>query len=144
MSPLDQESLFFKIEKIRFGLRTLRKLAKLPYRQYIKNVEHRMTAERLLQVGIEAMLDIGNHIIAAEGLQAPLEYRDIFTILEKNKILPHRLVGRCQQMVGLRNRLVHEYMEIDHTILYDILKRNLGDFEDYVRVIIQFANKKRK
>jgi len=141
MSPLDKESLFYKIEKIRTGLRTLRKLAKLPFKEYNKEIEHRMTAERLLQVSIEAMLDTGNHIIAAEGLQAPLEYRDVFNILARSKVLPDALATRCQKMVGLRNRLVHEYMEIDHVIIYDILNQHLGDFEDYVKAIVRFVSK---
>lgn len=143
MSPIDRESLFFKLGKIRSTLRTLKMLGALPYREYTGDIEHRMTAERLLHVGIEAMLDVGNHIIAVEGLQAPLEYRDVFSILGKAKILPSHLVDRCQRMVGLRNRLVHEYTEIDHKRIHEILKHDLNDFGDYVRAILRFTRKQK-
>lgn len=45
-------------------------------------------------------------------------------------------------MIGLRNRLVHEYTEIDHKKIYQALRDDLGDFEDYVRAIIRFVSKK--
>jgi uncharacterized protein YutE (UPF0331/DUF86 family) len=38
-------------------------------------------------------------------------------------------------MAGVRNILVHEYLEVDHDRLYSIMTRNLGDFEKFIGVI---------
>lgn len=88
MSPLDQNSLQSKITRIRKNLKELKKLAALSYDDYSKNDLNKAIAERFLHVNIEAMLDIGSHIIAEEALGEPLEYRDIFLLLTKHKILP--------------------------------------------------------
>jgi uncharacterized protein YutE (UPF0331/DUF86 family) len=35
-------------------------------------------------------------------------------------------------MVGLRNILSHEYVNIDKNIIYDIMKNNLTDIKNFV------------
>jgi len=39
-------------------------------------------------------------------------------------------------MIGFRNTLVHEYIEIDHQIVYDVLQNNI---EDLLRLKVVFA-----
>lgn len=141
MTTLDKESLFYKLEKIRVNVKKLHQLGKLSFKAFLHDIEHTATAERLLQTAIEAMLDVGNHLIAVEGWQAPLEYRDVFLILGRQNILPSKDVERYAAMVGLRNRLVHAYDEIDHRKIHAMLRRDLGDFERYVRSILQHLKK---
>ena len=59
MTPLKQESISSKLLRIRRNVKELEQLGKLPYKAYVQNILHTSTAERLLQVSIEAMLDIG-------------------------------------------------------------------------------------
>lgn len=141
MSPLDKESVQFKINRIRKNLRELKQLGKLAYRTYIRDERNKYVAERLLQVAIEAMLDIGSHIIAEEGLGEPLEYRDVFSILCQAKILPKAKLENFQNMVGLRNRIVHLYETIDHRLIHRFLRKELGDLETYLRVVARYLRK---
>src|SRR3989344_1688731 len=101
MSPLDKEALQSKIARIRRNLRELKRLGKLPYKKYIQEDYHTAVAERLLHISIEAMLDIGSHIIAEEGLGEPLEYRNVFSILVKAKILPKNKEEDFVNLTGL-------------------------------------------
>ena len=41
-------------------------------------------------------------------------------------------------MIGFRNVLVHEYLDIDRGIVYDVLQNRLGDIEGLRRVFAQF------
>lgn len=41
-------------------------------------------------------------------------------------------------MVQFRNRLVHLYWEVDAEIIYEILQKNLGDFDLFARWIAKF------
>ena len=41
-------------------------------------------------------------------------------------------------MIGFRNILVHEYLEIDRTIVHDVLQNHLHDIENIQRVFAQF------
>lgn len=141
MTTLDRESLFYKLEKIRANVTKLRELGKLSYRTFLNDIEHTATAERLLQTAIEAMLDVGNHLIAVKGWLAPQEYRDVFLILQRNAVLPAKDAQRYVAMVGLRNRLVHAYDEIDYRQIHRLLRTELNDFDRYVRSILRYAKK---
>lgn len=141
MSPLDKESIQFKVNRIRKNLRELQQMGKLSYHAYIKEEHNKYVVERLLQVAIEAMLDIGSHIIAEEGLGEPLEYRDVFSLLCQAKILPKTKLENYQNMVGLRNRIVHLYETIDHRLIHRFLRKDLSDIETYLRMVVRYLKK---
>lgn len=64
-------------------------------------------AERSLQVAIEAILDVANHIIAQEGWGLPNNYREALEILLREGVLPKNKAQDYLQMVSFRNRIVH-------------------------------------
>ena len=41
-------------------------------------------------------------------------------------------------MIGFRNTLVHEYIEIDRKIVYGVLQNGLGDIEELKRIFAQY------
>ena len=45
-------------------------------------------------------------------------------------------------MAKFRNRLVHIYWDIDKEEMYNIIQTNLGDFEKFIKCVIQYYNKK--
>ena len=141
MSPLDKESIQSKIARIRRNLKELQKLGALSYKAYAANILNTATAERLLQVSIEAMLDIGSHIVAEKALGEPLEYRSVFTILLKAGVLPKNLEKSLMDLVGLRNRIVHLYEEVDPKKIHQFLSRDLSDFDVFIRVITKYLKK---
>jgi uncharacterized protein YutE (UPF0331/DUF86 family) len=47
-------------------------------------------------------------------------------------------------MAGYRNRLVHFYDEVSEKELFQILRNNLGDIEEFVRQIAAFLQKYRQ
>lgn len=57
-------------------------------------------------------------------------YRDF----NKNGYIPEDLGKRLINMIGLRNLLVHEYMKINLSRLYEFLN-NVGDFREFIYYI---------
>jgi uncharacterized protein YutE (UPF0331/DUF86 family) len=90
-------------------------------------------AERYLHLAVEAALDLANHWIADRGLGTPEANRDSFSLLESAGEIPADLADRLRAWAGFRNILVHEYLEIDHTISYRALTRELGDLDAFAR-----------
>jgi len=41
------------------------------------------------------------------------------------------------KMVGLRNRLVHGYMDVDHSIVYETVKRDIPALHSTIEVLIK-------
>jgi uncharacterized protein YutE (UPF0331/DUF86 family) len=94
-------------------------------------------AERNLQVAIQSVLDICNHAVADMKLEVPDEDKQAFQILASHKLIPKTLAGTLTTMTGMRNVLVHEYLEVDHARVYAIMKNNLDDFEKLIKAILK-------
>jgi len=107
-----------------------------------ENYELKSAIERNFQLAIEAILDIGEIIIASEGLERPENYRDVILLLGKYKILPTKFAQNLSQAASFRNILVHLYDEVKIDFLCEFLKERLGDFKLFEQYIAQYVEKK--
>ncbi|RME75692.1 MAG: DUF86 domain-containing protein [Chloroflexi bacterium] len=96
------------------------------------------SAERFLHLAIETVLDMGNHLIADENLGVVNHYSDIPALLADKGYIPADLAQRWTRMIGFRNILVHDYLDIDRDIVYQTLQNNLADFEQLKRFFARF------
>ncbi len=94
-----------------------------------------------LQTCLEAMTDIGNHLIAAMGFRSPQDRGDIFTILAEESILSTALAERLVTAVGMRNIIVHGYLGILLPLVHRTIQKDLGDIESFCQAIVQFMNR---
>ena len=83
--------------------------------------------ESFLRRALEALLDLGRHLLA-KGFGIPAaEYKAIPRELEQVGVLTPDLAARLLEMAGYRNRLIHMYDEVTPGELYQILTSHLGD-----------------
>jgi uncharacterized protein YutE (UPF0331/DUF86 family) len=94
-------------------------------------------AERQMQVAIQSVLDICNHVVADMKLEVPDEEKQAFRILASHKIIPQSLAKTLSSLAGMRNILVHEYLEVDHEHLYSVMKTHLVDFEKLINIVLK-------
>lgn len=132
------QKLQAQLDNLSAYVRHLRSIAQTDREAFLKDDVKVGGAKFYLQSSISVCLDIGNHIIASEGYRGPKDYRDIFTVLNENGILPNDFTRTLRQMAGLRNRLVHLYWEVDDEQIYDDLQSHLGDFDMYADYIVEF------
>jgi len=59
-------------------------------------------------------------------------------LIAENGYISPELREKWFQMIGFRNILVHDYAEIDHQIVYDVLQNQLPDFLALRAVFAQF------
>jgi uncharacterized protein YutE (UPF0331/DUF86 family) len=85
------------------------------------------SAERNIQKTVEALIDIGKILVAEKKLREPSNNREVFIILEENKIFPSEYISLIDKMIGMRNVIVHSYDRIDDAIIYKVLEKNLSD-----------------
>lgn len=125
-----------RIGKIREYVALLRKIRGLAdERRFVSDPLVYGTAERYLQLAIQAVLDISNHIVADMNLNLPADSKELFVMLATHKVLPARLSKKLVSMAGFRNLLVHEYLEIDRRRVYQVLRKDLGDFERFIKAV---------
>lgn len=112
-------------------LTILRELAQLPKTDLLSDLGRLGGAKYYLQVAVECCVDVANHMIARQNWRAPKSHGDSFVILVENGVIPADFVLTTRQMVGMRNRLVHLYWEVDAETVYETLQSNLADFERF-------------
>lgn len=141
MANLDKNLIKRKIERILSYLDELKPIAKISYDEFVGDKRNFRTAERDLQLIVDAAVDINNHLIVATGSLPPNDYFESFTKLADLQALPREFAERIAQSTGLRNRLVHEYEEIDLSMLFEDLANDIEDYVKFCRYIIEYIEK---
>lgn len=93
--------------------------------------DSRMVAagESFLRRALEALLDLGRHILAKGFGVVAVEYKTVPRQLREAGVLEAGTAELFTRMAGYRNRLVHFYDEITPAELYRILTAHVTDIE---------------
>ena len=110
-------------------LANLRALPVETYAVFEADPRNSAAAESGLRRALEALLDLGRHLLAKGFGQAVIEYKDVARGLGEVGVLEKDLVAILRTLAGYRNRLVHFYQEVSHRELYEICTSRLGDIE---------------
>ncbi len=86
------------------------------------------------------MIDINYHLIIETGHPPPPDYHASFSRLGDLKIREPELARRIARCAGLRNRLVHEYDEIDPQKVFESLQAARADMPAYLRQIQSYLS----
>jgi uncharacterized protein YutE (UPF0331/DUF86 family) len=129
---IDRERLLAKLDQLQGYLRELRAIAPAGFAEF-QQIEKRRACERLLQISIEAVIDVCHLLVSGFRLGLPAEEDDLFAKLEQAEILSPAMTGMLRRMKGFRNILVHEYGRIDEHIVYEMATTHLVDFEAFQR-----------
>lgn len=84
-----------------------------------------------LQQAIQACLDLAVHVCVDDKLGAPASAGEALALLHRagriDDVLQQRLTGAA----GLRNLIVHQYVEIDTARILSVIQHDLGDLERF-------------
>ncbi len=75
-----------------------------------------------LQVLVENAIGKAKHLLKAAGQEIPISAYDAFVLLAENGQVRHEQLGDWNQAVGLRNRIVHDYMNIRMEVVLGLVK----------------------
>jgi uncharacterized protein YutE (UPF0331/DUF86 family) len=127
--PLNKEVLQSRLSYIEDSLRSLERFQKVPFEQFHSNPDSFRIAFYDLHRSLEAVLDIGSHILSRIPGARPASYKDIPRLMGKYKIIPSDFASnQLSKMAGYRNRMVHFYGEISENEIYKIIQEELQDF----------------
>ncbi|KML35620.1 DUF86 domain-containing protein [Cytobacillus firmus] len=70
--------------------------------------------ERIAQIMIEAILDIGNTMIDGFIMRDPGSYEDIVDILDDEKVISKEMSESFKQFITYRKMLVQNYTDVNH------------------------------
>jgi uncharacterized protein YutE (UPF0331/DUF86 family) len=92
----------------------------------LSNLEYR-ACERTLQVSIEACIGIAKHWAKALAGHSPQDAYQAFEILCQRGVQPTDELSGWRKVIGLRNALVHDYLNIDPEIIRSVIAQGYSD-----------------
>ena len=128
---VDPEVVRRRLRRLDETVQRLRDLAARGREELLGDPVAQAAAERLLQVAIQIVLDIGAHVLSERGVVDWEEYRQIPDRLGREGILPEALARSLAHAAGQRNILVHLYLEVDPELVYRALVDDLDVFEAF-------------
>lgn len=131
-----------KLNDLNKNIKLLEELKNIPLEQLSDSLRDQWTIFYGLQISIQIIIDIGNHILASINENKIEDYADIIEKMGKKGIIPEDFAKKIRGMPGLRNILVHEYGIVDIRIIYNILQQNLSDFKDFFSYINKYCEVK--
>jgi len=120
---VDAESVGRRLQRLGELLAALEAIRAEGEQAYLSGLHTRLAAERALQLAVQTCIDVAAHLVAELGLRTPEDYRDTFRGLGERGHLDRALADRLGDAAGLRNILVHEYLEIDPREVWAALER---------------------
>ena len=130
-------------DRLGFIIRSIARIKKLSWldeQDFLKQ-DNPAIAESYLRRSLEAIFDIGRHIIAKTAGKGIVQYKEIARAIGQEGVITADQSEKLILMAGYRNRLVHFYHEISDRELYAILINNLSDVEAFVKEIKRFIEK---
>jgi uncharacterized protein YutE (UPF0331/DUF86 family) len=129
---------------IRRMIASLRSLPLQDKAEFLRDPHTVAAAESYLRRALEALFDVGRHILAKKYAFPAAEYKEIAEILFEKKILGKKEKDLLRIMAGYRNRMVHFYHEITPEELYDICRHQLDDITTLLDAILNRLKHQRK
>lgn len=132
---LEKDSIIKRIDGIQRELTELRNLKQIPFEEFQTGVGFKL-AHYHLHRALEGVFHIGTHILSRiPGTQAT-EYKEIARKLGEHGIVEKDFADtKLVEMAKYRNRLVHFYAEITQQELYEILRKDLADFDTFLSAV---------
>lgn len=128
-----------RVDRIVAWGKQLDDLAALSYAEFMQ-VRNVAAAESFLRRSLEAIFDMGRHVLARLGRIDPAqEYESISRGLAKEGIVSEELGETLVEMAGYRNRLVHFYHEVAEDELYDVVVNYRSDLLTGARQILEYV-----
>ena len=137
---ISNEVINAMIDLIEENLALIEEIKMQGFESFSNNFRDIQAAKHSLQESIEACLDIGSHIIAEKGFRRADDYKDIYKVLEEERIIDPVLSAKLQEMAQFRNLLVHRYGKIDTKRIFIIMSGDINDIKQFVNTILKYIS----
>jgi len=142
MSPVERDVIRRKLDRIVKCLQRIRQAQALTLDEYLNDADLQSVMERQLELAIGAAVDLNIHLLSQLGFGTPADsYSSFIELAKHTHVISPELARQLAPGAGLRNRLAHEYEDIDHHQVYAGLQQALNLFPQYVEAVEAYLTK---
>lgn len=134
------ETVRAKLRVIDESLDDLRPRASLTGDDLRANSTERAVVERLVSRIVDLAVDINSHVVVSWLERAPDDYATSFDLAAQAGLIPDDLARELRPSTGLRNAIVHVYLDLDLDRLASAVTLAL---EQYGRYVTEVSEKMR-
>jgi len=136
---VDAERIGVRLDRIERVIERLEEIRAAGEEDYLADDRLRAMSERWLQLAIQGCIDIGAQLVAELSVDPPTDYAGVFTALAAAGHLDTELAKGLARAAGLRNVLVHMYLDLDDREVFASL-HGLDDLREFARVAQRLAD----
>ena len=142
MSPgrISKRVIADRLNWIRQMMMEIKSLPLKDYEIFTSDKRNVWSAESCLRRSLEALMDLGRHLLAKGFGRGVSEYKEIGAVLAEVGILNDLECATFKTLAGYRNRMVHFYHEISDKELFEICSSQLSDITYVVEAIKKWVN----
>jgi len=104
--------------------------------EWQKDIIHSLALERIANIVIESIIDVGNTMIDGFIMRDPGSYEDIIDIMEDERVITSEMADPLKQVIELRKMIVREFTKVDIGTIVTVLNTSMD-------VLLEFPNKVR-
>jgi uncharacterized protein YutE (UPF0331/DUF86 family) len=116
----------------------LKDIQPAPRDEFVSSVALYGLAERYLHLAVETLIDLAHLLVAGLGWRRPADNADAMIVLAEQRAVPRDFADALARMVRFRNILVHVYLDIDRSLVYEVLQNRLADFDRFAECLRRF------
>jgi uncharacterized protein YutE (UPF0331/DUF86 family) len=123
----------------------LRSIAPGSLEAYRDDLLVKAACERYSERIVEACTDLAFMVIKGQGLRAPEDDKEAFSVLADDGVIGPELCERMREAKGMRNILAHQYARVDDRIVFEAITEELPrDAEEFAAAVLRALGKGRR
>ncbi len=139
---IDSEVVLSMLSALRVYVGKIEKMRPASIAAWKDDEENYWAVLHLLQLVIQLVIDLSNHILSGDNLAAPEDYKTSLLELGRNKVVPSDFADKISGMAGMRNIIIHRYVGVDPEKVFNAVHNDLDDFRKFADYIYDYLNSK--
>ncbi|THV40943.1 type VII toxin-antitoxin system HepT family RNase toxin [Glycomyces buryatensis] len=100
----------------------------------------RLAVERIVTQVVDIAVSINQHLAAEHLGRAAQNYRESFELVVETGAISSDMAANLGPSTGMRNVLIHEYLETDTGMLAAAVPMAITGYRDYIRSVARFVS----
>lgn len=144
MTPrrLDPQTVRARLRLLRDAIDDLDRQGEIDADRLREDRDVRRIVERCIEHLVDVAAAINAHVAAAELGRAPHDLAESFDLAGQAGMLPDGLVAELRPSAGMRNVIVHAYLDLDFELVAAAVPRAVDAYTRYVETVARFVRQR--